>query len=443
MGIKITELESDGLLARAGLTAGCVLNRINGQPTDDILDVMFHAADERLRLAWTDPQGRRRRSLVERSCATASADANRLGASFEPLQVRTCRNNCVFCFVHQLPRGLRRTLYVKDEDYRLSFLHGHYITGTGLTRRELKRIANFRLSPLYISVQATDPELRRRMLGRKSLEPITELLDFLRDNRIEFHAQVVLCPGWNDGPQLERTLDELEVYWPCLGSVAIVPVGLTAHRQGLPRLRPVTPAFARKLIRELRPRQRKWRQQAGDQLIYLADEFFLICGQPPPSYRGCPELPQLENGVGMVALFMRPWRRTANRLPRAIVGKRRRVGLVTGKLGAKVLAPVAKRLDEIKGLTVRLLVTDNQLLGRSVTVSGLLGGEDIARTIMRAPGCDEYLVPANALRPEDELFLDDMSLAELSQRVERPVRAVAGDVAELCAAVLDLDSGKL
>ena len=216
-----------------------------------------------------------------------------------------------------------------------------------MNEADLERIVEYGLSPLYFSIHATDESLRARMLGRRKLPPLRPLLDFLRDNGIEIHAQIVLCPDWNDGPHLEQTLDDLRAYWPALRSVAIVPVGLTAHRDDLPELEPVTAEYAGRLICELKPRQRELKRQLGEQLIYLADEFYLLSGTKLPSYRGRQELPQVENGVGMVWRFMLCWRRVEKKLPGELPRKRR-VGVVTGQLGGLMLKDVAKRLNGIR-----------------------------------------------------------------------------------------------
>jgi putative radical SAM enzyme (TIGR03279 family) len=429
-GIRITQLDPAGALARAGLKSGCFIRRINGREVEDELDFIFHAAEAELELEWTDRAGKRRRSVIERTYG------EELGVEFAPFRPRACRNKCPFCFIFQLPPGLRRTLYFKDEDYRLSFLYGHYITGTSLSEADLERIVEYGLSPLYLSIHATDEALRARMLGRRKLPPLQPLLDYLRDNGIEIHAQIVLCPDWNDGPHLEQTLDDLRAYWPALRSVAVVPVGLTAHREGLPELKPVTAEYARRLIQERRSRQRELKRKLGEQLVFLADEFYLLSGTKLPSYRGRRELPQVENGVGMVWRFMRHWRRVEKNLPDELP-RERRVGVVTGQLGGLVLKDVVERLNRIRRLKVELLVVENQLLGNSITVSGLLGGADVARAIQRGPRCDFYLLPANALRPEDQLFLDDVSLDMLQKRVGAPVIALSGDVADLCQAITD------
>lgn len=429
-GVRLTGVEPGGGADRAGLRIGDRLTAINGHPVGDQLDVIFHSSALRLKLEWTRAGSAMRRIVVPRP-------GEAFGWELEPFKPRRCANRCVFCFISQLPKGLREPLYFYDEDYRLSFLYGHYITGTNLTRRHLDRIVLQRLSPLYISVHATDPELRARMLGRKKLPPIADLFDFFSDNHILFHAQVVVCPGWNDGMALEQTLDDLYQWHPTLQSVAIVPVGLTAHREGLAWIRPVTPRYAERTIDALEPVLRQWRRDLGEPVLLLADEWYLKCGRPVPQYRGIDVAPQFENGVGMVAKFMRPWNAVERRLPEKLNrGRRRSVSIVTGVLAAPVLRPIVERLNGIGGLRVSLARVKNRLFGPSVTVSGLLAGRDVLAALRSRPPADLYLIPDNCLRPWDRIFLDDLTLDTLKKELDRPVVPVEGTCRDLVKAVL-------
>jgi putative radical SAM enzyme (TIGR03279 family) len=429
-GVRIVGVEPSGIAERAGLQADDRLLSINNHPLEDQIDVLFHASALRLALRWERNGEVHKRTVVPRPVEP-------FGWELEPFAPRRCTNRCPFCFVSQMPPGMREPLYVYDEDYRLSFLYGHYITGTNLTSRDLDRIAKQRLSPLYISVHATDPQLRAKMLGRKRVKPIVDLFRFFTEKRIAFHTQIVVCPEWNDGAALLETLDELRRWHPAMLSVALVPVGLTAHREGLPKIRRVTPRYAGRMIDDIGPVIRQWRRELDEDVLFLADEWYLRAGRRVPAYRGIDVAPQFENGVGMVAGFMRPWGRLKRRLPVSIERKRSTV-VVTGALAAVVLRPVVERLNEIRNLRVSLVPVRNRLFGPAVTVSGLLAGADILETLLkRKRRPDRYLLPANCLRPWDKVFLDDMTLEHMAGHLARPVLPVEGTVRELVEAALN------
>jgi len=427
-GIGLVRVERGGLAERLGMRPGDRLLGINGHPINDQIDAQFYSSAHRVRVRWQT-------GGTVREAIARVRPGEGLGWELEPFAPRHCTNRCPFCFVLQLPQGLRRPLYFRDEDYRLSFLYGHYITGTNLTASDLERIARQRLSPLYISVHATDPELRARMLGRRQAPPLLPLLDFFRSHQIEFHAQIVVCPDWNDGRALRQTLEDLRAYSPALRSVAIVPVGLTAHRAHLPRIRPVTPAYAARLIDAMQPVMREWRRALGERVLFVADEWYLRARRAVPDYRGIDIAPQFENGVGMVGQFLRPWRRMERRLPRAIPA-RRLVAIVTGVSAAAFLQPLAARLHAVEGLSVALVVVRNRLFGPTVTVSGLLAGRDVLDALLMRRRADCYLLPANCLRPWDHIFLDDLSLDHMQGHLDRPVHAIEGTCRDLVRAVL-------
>jgi len=461
-GVRLSRVEAGGLAHRVGLRSGDVLLAINGHKVEDQLDVRFYSSARRLRLRW-----RHGDTIHETGARVRPGES--MGWEPAPFEPRRCANRCPFCFILQLPRGLRRPLYFRDEDYRLSFLYGHYITGTNLSDHDLERIARLRLSPLYISVQATDPRLRARMLGRgragifpADIRPISHLLDFLAAHNIEFHAQIVVCPDWNDGAALERTLDDLRGYHPALRSVALVPVGLTSHRAHLPHIRPVTRRYAARLIDSMKPIAREWRRALGERVLFVADEWYLRAGRAVPDYRGIDIAPQFENGIGMVGQFMRPWREIQKRLPRAIAygrtsilpangqlrlerprpaGAFRSITVVTGVSAAAFLRPIVARLNAIEGLRVSLVVVRNRLFGPTVTVSGLLAGRDILDALLSRRRADLYLLPANCLRPWDRVFLDDLSLSHVAEHLNRPIVPIEGTCRDLVRAVLSSRKG--
>lgn len=406
----LVQAVAPGSPAGGFLQPGDRLVAINGKPVRDELDLTFLSADEELLIEFI------RDEKIFQEAVRKSFDAP-LGIEIEPLCTRRCRNKCVFCFIDQNPRGLRKPLYVKDDDLRLSFIHGHYITLTSFTDDDFQRVIEQRLSPLYISVQATEPDLRARMLG---LDPATapDVMDSLRrlaHESIQFHTQIVFCPGWNDGEHLDRTLDDLESLGGSVLSVAVVPVGLSEHRDGLAQLEPVTPAIARRVIAQVAPRQARHLERLGERIVLLADEFYLLADEPLPDYSEWEIESQFENGVGMMADFFVDYEQAMQSFPAGFPVPRR-VVILTSQMGRHAVESVAQELSGIEGLSVEVRVVQNTLYGSSVTVSGLLPGRDFDRALDDCGVADMVLIPANALREEDDLFLDDMTLDQLRQR---------------------------
>ncbi len=427
-GCVVSHVYAGSPAARIGLHVGDRIVRINRHAVEDMIDLWFHGADERLVLEWVPassaaPQG----PLVLRK-SIRKAFHERLGVEVEPFEIRRCANACVFCFVHQNPAGVRRELYLKDEDYRLSFLYGNYITGTNLSEADIQRIIRLRLSPLYFSIHATDQDLRERLLVKPGAAPIVPLLKRLTDAGITIQGQIVLCPGWNDGQVLEKTADDLAPLYPGLETVAIVPVGLSDHRARLPKLQEITPDYARQLIRAVESIQRRLRRLIGHPFIFPSDEWYLIGGQEPPEYRRWPELPQLGNGVGMVYRFYEGLEDLVRLVPRTLPEKQRRV-VLTSPLGLKVIAPLVERLNhETKNLGLVLEPIENTLFGSGITVTGLLPGKDFLRAMNTHPKAGGFILPENSLRSWDRRFLDDMTFADLESRSSVPI-LTAGDTA--------------
>jgi putative radical SAM enzyme (TIGR03279 family) len=408
-GLLIEGVAPGSIAAEFELAAGDRLLAVNGHRLRDLIDYSYYtSSEEELLLEIARADGEIWELEVEREAGEA------LGLTFAAPAPAHCRNNCIFCFVHQLPKGLRRPLYVKDEDYRLSFLNGNYVTLTNLKPTELDRIIQQRLSPLYISVHATNPELRQRLLGKQGIPPILEQLQVLAAARITLHTQVVLCPGINDGPELERTVSDLAALYPAVQSLAIVPLGLTRHRRNLPQLRPVDRDYAHGFISEWGPRARALKKRLGEPFLFLADEFYLKAGLPFPNLREYGDLPQIENGVGMVPLFQREATRTV-RSARPVGDFR--VTVVTGVSSFAFVGEFLSRLGEKTGLTLVPQAVENRLFGESVTVSGLVSGNDILAALAGVEIGRALLVPDVMLKEGEGMFLDDISLDELGKRL--------------------------
>ncbi|MCC7262249.1 MAG: DUF512 domain-containing protein [Candidatus Latescibacteria bacterium] len=425
--VVIKEIEPGSLGARAGFLAGDEIHAINGQPVGDLIDFQVGSAEQFL-LFDVRRDGEDYEVEVER------ATDEEMGLEFEDLRLRSCNNKCVFCFIHQMPKGMRRSLYFEDDDYRLSFLHGSYVTLTNTHEKDLQRIIDQGLSPQYISVHATEPQLRQVMLGRnKPTADIMERLQRLADNGIEMHTQVVVCPGYNDGTHLERTVTDLSRLYPAVRSVALVPVGLTKFRNRLPNLKPVTPELARQYVSQAEQWGDAFSGSLGERLVYAADELFLLIGRLPPPRQYYDAFPQIENGIGMVRSFLDRWEEGRQSLP-VRLERPLRLGIVTGRLAASFFGPIIDHLNRIPGLTVDLLVVTNQTFGEGITVSGLLGGEDI---IQRLQGgvWDLVLLPPNCINGEG-LTLDDLNVPLLQERAGVPLAIGQYDLAATLRQVL-------
>jgi putative radical SAM enzyme (TIGR03279 family) len=430
-GVVVAAVAPRTPAARAGLLPGDRILAINGNALRDVIDFHFQSGEERLRLSVE-------RGGVERS-AVLSRRGPGLGLELEaprPSEIATCSNKCVFCFIHQLPRGMRRSLYVKDDDFRLSFLHGNYITLTDLDEPELRRIEAQRLSPLYVSVHATDPKLRHRLLGEPRItRELLPIMERLAKAGIAMHAQIVLCPGWNDGAQLDRSVHELARLHPAVPTTAVVPVGLTRHRERLPRLRPVTPEEARDLVRSIETWQEEFLGALGTRFVWAADELYLLGGLPLPGAARYEGFAIAEDGIGLVRRFEDGFARAARRVPERLT-RPRTVTVVTGEMFAPRMAGLLARV-RVDGLTARLAPIANEWFGRGIGVAGLLTGRDIQSQLSGQLLGDAVLVPAVAIRDGAGVFLDDLSPADLSAALGVPVIAVEPTAPAFITALLD------
>ncbi len=366
MPVRIASVEPGSLAAGLGWAPGDQVLAVNGEPVEDELDFRFKASEESLTLKL------RKGGLVVEDAVTKEPDAP-LGAEFEEFRIKTCGDDCVFCFVDQNPVGLRDTLYFRDGDFRMSFLYGNYITVTNLRDRDLDRIVEQRLSPMYISVHCTDDDVRAEMMGHRTLRDRQgEKLRFMADHGIEMHAQIVLVPGFNDGAMLVKTILDLFDLHEQLYSVSIVPVGLTEHRQKLKNLRPVSAGEARQLARQVARWQQTFREQIGRGFVYLSDEVYLLAGLDFPDEDSYDGYPLMENGVGMSRDFLDELAFQAQDFPAALA-EPASVTLVSGALTAPLLEDrVVPVLERVEGLDVDVVTCPNLLFGEVVTVSGLL-----------------------------------------------------------------------
>ena len=427
---RVLTLDPDMAAARVGVHVGDVVTHVNGQPVLDIVDFAFLSAGERATLDVD-------RADVGPLHFEISKDYDEdLGIEFgDDLfdRVHICKNKCVFCFLYQQPKGLRPSLYIKDDDYRLSFLHGNYLTLTNMGEDEFQRVIDQKLSPLFVSVHATDPEVRGRMLGRKAPEPILPRLQMLADAKIQVHGQVVLCPGYNDGPILEQTIHDLAALHPeargtygGVLSVAVVPVGLTQFRDRLAALKICTPDFARSLVLEAEEWRRGFRKALGTNFAFLSDELYLSAGLAVPPARQYEGFPQLEDGVGLVRLFEDDVLKVARRLPSRLASPRSAT-LVTGELAAPFVGALADTFNRVENLSVNVCAVHNTFFEGNISVAGLLTGRDIADALNKMGSAvgERVVLPSIMLRdPDRDVFLDDMTLPEFERAVGREVCVV-------------------
>jgi len=428
MALCIVSVQAGGLAAQTGLCAGDVLERINGQPVMDQVDYQYLSVDSALRIGLS-------RGGQQIECTIQKPEGAPLGLALDSNLMsnpRPCANRCLFCFVDQLPQGMRPSLYVKDDDWRLSLMTGNYITLTNLPGSELQRIINRKASPLYLSVHATNVALRARMLGNPLAGDILALMQRFAKAGISFHCQVVLCPGINDGDALERTLADLLDVWPAARSVALVPVGLTEHRQGLAPLKPYTRSQARQVLAQTHRWQGRALQKGGSRFVFAADEFYQIAGAELPPYEAYEDFCQIENGVGLLARFERELSDAAQLEPEGKT-QPRRVAVATGTSAADWLRGLIAS-QPLPGVEVTVYAIVNRFFGETVTVAGLVTGADLL-TQLAGLQADELLIPSSMLRAGEPVFLDGVSLARVQEKLGMPARAIVPDGAELLYAL--------
>lgn len=422
----VATVEPGSIGEELGFQPGDRLLSINGQRPRDLIDLQVLVGEEELVLEVEDPDGTPHTIELEKDLD----DGLGLGfteALFDGL--RQCNNACPFCFIDQQPPGRRRSLYLKDDDYRLSFLYGSYLTLTNLTEADWQRIETQRLSPLFVSVHATDPELRSRLLVNPRAGLLLEQLRWFDARNLQIHAQVVVCPGLNDGAALERTLRDLAGFaggdWPAVLSAAVVPVGLTRFRPAADGLVPVDRPAARAVLERVEPLQAEFQRQLGSRFAWLSDEWYLIAGLPLPPRHTYEDLPQQENGVGSIRAFLEELEQATAALP-ARLEQPRRLSWVVGRLVAEALMPVVARLNRVEGLELILHGLPSPYWGQDQVVTGLLTGADLLEGLADCDLGDALLLPAVMLRQGEPVFLDDLRLEELEARLPVPIRLLQG-----------------
>ncbi|MBF0343087.1 MAG: DUF512 domain-containing protein [Nitrospirae bacterium] len=427
-GRKILSVDPQSPAAEAGIKAGDELISINGNYINDEIDLNFHAHDTTDEL---DLVIKRRGQLMQVSLQVD--EQQWLGIELQPFKIKICKNHCPFCFVSQLPRGLRKTLYVKDEDYRMSFLYGSFITLTNLTQEEKTRIVQQRLSPLYISVHSTNNELRQKLLGNPAPLDILREIQFFTKNKIKLHTQIVLCPGLNDGRELERTITDLYKFFPYVESIAVVPVGLTDH--GKRRVSPLTREDAQAALDIVGRLQKRFQKKHGQFIVYAADELYLKVGANIPPLTDYGDLPQIENGVGLVASFLDG--------AAQFEGLRRRpkksVVTFTGVSFYPFLRDFASTIFEKTAFSLRVIPVENQFFGTSVTVTGLLTGRDVVHALIGQVGPKDILfIPDIVFKADNNVFLDDITVGFIEEALKVKTQVIESTYDGLITALEEL-----
>ena len=424
---KISRVLPDSIAAEIGFEIGDAIVSINQTQPRDLIDYRFLCSDEYLELEVIDTAGDLHQIEIEKDYD------DDLGLEFESALfdgLIQCNNHCPFCFIDQQPPGKRQSLYLKDDDYRLSFLYGSYLTLTNLTAKEWRRIEQMRLSPLFVSVHATEPEIRTRLLKNERAGLIMSQLQWFQERRLQIHAQVVVCPGINDGEHLARTLLDLASFHqgeiPAVASAAVVPVGLTRFRPAEDELIPVSQQQAIAVIEQVQQLQDEFQQQFGSTFAWLADEWFLIARQDIPPESHYEDYSQIGNGVGSIRLFLKQFQSTAKEMLPKAIAQPRRFTWVVGNAVEQAFQPLVAQLNQVAGLEINLVALNSQYWGQEITVTGLLTGQDLLASLPAKDLGDGILLPSLMLKHDDTKFLDDLTVADVSNQLAIPIFPVSG-----------------
>ena len=432
MASKIVSVDLDSPCDRAGIVAGESLVSIDGEIIRDVLDLKFYSYDSRLTLCLEDAKGSKREVIIRK------AEGEPLGLNFEHYlmdKMKRCSNRCVFCFIDQLPKGMRDTLYVKDDDARLSFLIGNYISMTNLSEADVDRIIKMHISPINISVQTTNPELRVKMLQNPKAGEALKLLDRFAEAGITMNCQLVVCEGLNDGDELKRSLNDLKALYPAVNSISVVPFGMTRHREGLYPLKPTSAEGAGNIIDIVEKFADGCLKEFGTRLVWCGDELYLKAGRKLPDADYYEDYTQFENGIGMLPLFCEEFNLA---LPDYHGKTARSFTIATG---AAAYPTISKLIDEVKSvchnLDGRVIEIRNDFFGHGVSVAGLITGQDLLAQLKGKELGERVLISANMLRDGGDMFLDNMTPEKLSEQLGVQIVPVEIDGADLLAKIFD------
>lgn len=431
----VSDIVPGSIAGELGIRPGDKLLAIDGHEIEDIFDYQFYVEDEEIVLLIEKPDGEQWELEIGKE-----ADED-LGIEFgQGLmdEYRSCYNKCIFCFIDQMPEGMRDTLYFKDDDSRLSFLQGNYVTLTNMSSHDIERIIRYRLEPINISFQTTNPELRCRMLHNRFAGEALKKVDMLYQGGIEMNGQIVLCKGVNDGDELERSIRDLTSYLPLLKSVSVVPVGLTKFRSGLYPLDPFTKEDAREVLDVIHRWQEKIYQEYGIHFIHAGDEWYLLAEEDVPEEERYDGYLQLENGVGMLRLLFNEFAEGYD----ALTGDDRRdeLSIATGKLAYPYLCKMAEKITEkFPGVRIHVYCIRNDFFGERITVSGLITGQDLMAQLKERELGRRLLIPCNMLKTDEDVFLDDFTVEQVSGALQVPIDIVKSSGQDLIDSILNSD----
>lgn len=415
---RIKGIVPKSIAEEMGIEQGDLLLAINGQPINDVLEYKYITNEEYIEVLVQKPCGEQWLLEVDKD-----VDED-LGLIFEEDIMDTpkrCHNKCIFCFMDQLPKGMRSTLYFKDDDWRLSFLHGNFITLTNLDEDEAERIIKYRISPLNVSVHTTDPHLRVKMLRNPRAARIMDLLELFIKNGIVINCQIVLCPGINDGQNLDRTLRDLGGLWPGVNSIGVVPVGLTRFREGLYPLKSYDRSGSREVLQQINSWQKAFLKDKGSRIVYAADEFYLKAGIPFPPASHYEGFHQLENGVGLIPLFEEQFDRELSKHTGSN-SINKKVSVATGVAAYRFMVELSNRIaDKFPGIKIGVYRVENSFFGEAIDVSGLVTGGDIIKQLKGREIGDELIIPDNMLKSGEEIFLDGMTVCQVSRALDTKI----------------------
>ena len=421
---EIESVDNNSIAQEIGFESGDSIISINGKKPRDLIDFQILISEEILDISILDKNKKIHNISIEKD-----QDAN-LGINFKDAlfdSIKECNNNCPFCFIDQQPSGKRKSLYIKDDDYRLSFLYGSYLTLTNLQKEDWERISIQKLSPLFISVHSTDPKTREKLLKNKKAGEILNQIDWFENNSIQIHAQIVVCPDINDGLILEKSIFELAKFHKknckTVLSAAIVPVGLTKFRPENDGLQSISKEYAKKTIKQVEKIQKSLQDSLGTRFCWLSDEWYLIAGIELPSYKTYENMPQESNGVGSIRSFLKTLKIKTNSLPKR-VKKQRKVSWIVGKLVYEALIPIVKKLNNIEGLTIKLYGLPSVYWGQEQVVTGLLTGEDLIYGLQNKDLGEEIFIPSIMLKLNSDLFLDDKNITEVEIELDTNIHVL-------------------
>ena len=425
--IEISKIQENSIAHELGIEPGDFLVSINEQEIHDVFDYRYYCADTELLLEIEKKNGERWQFDIEKD------EMEDLGIEFTTSlldEEKSCHNKCIFCFIDQLPGGMRETLYFKDDDARLSFLYGNYITMTNLSDDEINRIIRYRMSPVNISVHTTNPKLRVKMLSNRFAGDILEKVERFTSQGIIVNSQIVLCPGINDGEELDRTISDLTALAPELHSISVVPVGITRFREGLAQLTPFNKESASKVVDQIEDWQKKLLKEHGSRIVYLADELYIMAGRPLPGYDAYEDFPQIENGVGMVSSLEYEVNGALKELEEKHISsiREKTVSIATGVSVFEHFKKITENIERrIKGLKINVYPVENTFFGSGVTVTGLLTSCDLIRVLKDKELGEQLLLCKNMFKADTTIMLDDVTADELEDKLDVKIQIVESD----------------